>query len=83
MQFCYSHGPVDRTLLHAVESVIIDWAHQIQTVLKRDSAQPLLEGLHPGPFVELDFWNARASNLECIFEQVCRAFIKFSQKSCD
>jgi len=65
-----SNDAVDRTLLHAVESVIIDWAHQIQAVLKRDSAQPLLEGLQPGPFVELDFWNARASNLECIFEQL-------------
>ena len=64
---------MDRTLVHAVESVIIDWAHQIQTVLKRDSAQPLLEGLNPVPFVELEFWKARTANLECIFEQV---FIK-------
>ena len=65
-----SEDLVDRGLLHAVESVIIDWAHQIQTVLKRDSSQPLLEGLNPVPFTELNFWKARAINLECIFEQV-------------
>jgi dynein heavy chain len=57
-------------LVHSIESIIIDWSHQIQNVLKRDSAQPLLEGTNPGPIVELDFWKARAENLECIFEQV-------------
>ncbi len=66
----FSDDIVDRTLLHAVESVIIDWTHQIQSVLKRDSSQPLLEGLNPLPFTELNFWKARATNLECIFEQV-------------
>ncbi|XP_032221173.2 dynein beta chain, ciliary [Nematostella vectensis] len=60
----------DRSLVHSIESVIIDWSHQIQTVLKRSSAQPLLEGTNPGPLVELDFWKARAANLECIFEQL-------------
>jgi hypothetical protein len=60
----------DRSLVHSIESIIIDWSHQIQNVLKRDSAQPLLEGTNPGPIVELNFWKARAENLECIFEQV-------------
>ena len=62
--------PFDRGLVHSIESVIIEWTHQIQSVLKRNSAQPLLEGHNPGPLVELDFWKARAANLECIFEQV-------------
>lgn len=62
--------PFDRGLIHAIESVIIDWTHQIKSVLKRDSAQPLLEGHNPGPNVELDFWKSRAMNLECIFEQL-------------
>ena len=64
----------DRSLVHSIESIIIDWSHQIQNVLKRDSAQPLLEGTNPGPIVELDFWKARAENLECIFEQVGRSY---------
>ncbi|XP_067673689.1 dynein beta chain, ciliary-like [Haliotis asinina] len=60
----------DRNLVHAIESVIIEWTHQIRDVLKRDSAQPLLEGLDPTPFVELDFWKNKATNLECIYEQL-------------
>ena len=60
----------DRALVHAIESVIIEWTHQIRDVLKKDSAQPLLEGLNPSPFVELEFWKAKAANLECIYDQV-------------
>jgi len=60
----------DRTLLHNVESIVIDWTHQISKVLKRDSAQPILEGQTPSPMVELDFWKHRVNNLENIFDQV-------------
>ncbi|XP_072167681.1 dynein beta chain, ciliary [Diadema setosum] len=60
----------DRSLVHAIESVIIDWTHQIRDVLKRDSAQPLLEGLNPGPMVEINFWKAKCENLDCIFQQL-------------
>ncbi|GFN78401.1 dynein heavy chain 9, axonemal, partial [Plakobranchus ocellatus] len=60
----------DRSLVHAIESVIIEWTHQIRDVLKRDSVQPLLEGLNPSPFVEIKFWENKATNLECIYEQL-------------
>ena len=60
----------DRSLIHAIESVIIDWTHQIRDVLKKDSAQPLLEGLNPTPMVEIEFWKAKAQNLDCIYEQL-------------
>ncbi|XP_062567134.1 dynein beta chain, ciliary-like [Saccostrea cucullata] len=61
---------LDRALIHAIESVIIDWTHQIRDVLKKDSAQPLLEGHNPTPFVEIEFWKNKATNLECIYEQL-------------
>jgi hypothetical protein len=61
---------VDQTLIHAIESVVIDWSHQIQEVLKKDSSQPLLEGLNPGPLVEIEFWKAKTANLENIYDQV-------------
>ena len=61
----------DRNLIHAIESVVIEWSHQIRDVLKKDSAQPLLEGLNPSPLVEVEFWKAKAQNLDCIYEQVC------------
>ncbi|XP_013396327.1 dynein beta chain, ciliary isoform X2 [Lingula anatina] len=60
----------DRNLVHAIESVIIEWTHQIRDVLKKDSAQPLLEGLNPTPSVEIEFWKAKVANLECIFDQL-------------
>lgn len=62
--------PFDKSVIHAVETVVIEWSHQIKDVLKKDSFQPVLEGLNPSPFVELDYWDARYSNLECIFDQL-------------
>uniref|UniRef100_H2ZKA8 AAA+ ATPase domain-containing protein n=1 Tax=Ciona savignyi TaxID=51511 RepID=H2ZKA8_CIOSA len=59
-----------RALLHAIETVVIDWSHQVRDVLKQESAQPLLEGKNPGPSVEIDFWNAKCTNLECIYNQL-------------
>lgn len=50
--------------------MVIDWSHQIQEVLKKDSSQPLLEGLNPGPLVEIEFWKAKSTNLENIYDQV-------------
>lgn len=61
---------MDSALLHAIETVIIDWSHQIRDVLSKDSAQPLLDGLNPLPAVEIDFWNTRLLNLEYINEQL-------------
>jgi dynein heavy chain, axonemal len=54
--------------------VIIDWSHQIQDVLKKDSSQPILEGLNPGPLVEIEFWKAKGANLENINDQVDMIF---------
>lgn len=61
---------MDSSLLHAIETIIIDWAHQIRDVLSKDSAQPLLDGLNPLPKVEFEFWSARLVNLQCINDQV-------------
>ncbi len=62
--------PYDKGVVHAIESVIIEWAHQIRDVLRRDSAQLLLEGDNPGPLTELQFWNARMFDLESVVEQL-------------
>ncbi|XP_051008480.1 dynein axonemal heavy chain 11 [Acomys russatus] len=60
----------ERRILHAIESVVIKWSHQIQEVIGKDSAQPLLSGLHPTPETELDFWAMRHDNLKCIYHQL-------------
>lgn len=56
--------------MHSIESIVIDWSHQIQEVLKQDSSQPLLEGLNPGPLVEVEFSIAKCTNLEDIYAQL-------------
>jgi len=67
--------------VHAVESVVIDWTHQIREVLKKDSAQPLLEGLNPVPYVEMEFWKVKAQNLECIYDQARDSPLHSSSRS--
>uniref|UniRef100_A0A8B9NIU4 Dynein axonemal heavy chain 17 n=1 Tax=Accipiter nisus TaxID=211598 RepID=A0A8B9NIU4_9AVES len=63
-------GPVDVSVLHTIETVIIEWSHQIRDILSKDSAQPLLEGLHPLPRTEFEFWHTRMDNLQCINDQL-------------
>ena len=66
----FSGMPFDKGVVHAIESVVIEWAHQIRDVLRRDSAQPLLEGNNPGPLIEIEFWRARMLDLESVIEQL-------------
>ncbi|XP_042198221.1 dynein axonemal heavy chain 9 isoform X3 [Callorhinchus milii] len=61
---------LDKHIVHAIESVIIDWSHQIREVLKKDSSESLLEGCNPNPTEELEFWKTRCTNLECIYDQL-------------
>ncbi|XP_035168476.1 LOW QUALITY PROTEIN: dynein heavy chain 17, axonemal [Oxyura jamaicensis] len=63
-------GPVDGSVLHSIETIVIDWSHQIRDILSKDSAQLLLEGLHPLPRTEFEFWHTRTRNLQCINEQL-------------
>lgn len=65
-----SGDTIDLKLVHAVESVVIEWSHQIREVLKRDSAQQLLDGLDPLPIAEIDFWKSKRAHLESISDQV-------------
>jgi dynein heavy chain len=56
--------------MHALETSVMDWAHQVQKELKASSSTPLDEGSNPGPTVEIEFWQARAANLLGISEQL-------------
>ncbi|NXH32764.1 DYH9 protein, partial [Myiagra hebetior] len=61
---------INKSLVHATESAIIDWSHQIQRVLKKESSEPLLRGSNPNPKVELEFWKNRCEDLEGIYSQL-------------
>ncbi|XP_059027314.1 dynein axonemal heavy chain 11 [Mustela lutreola] len=60
----------ERMLLHAIETVVIKWSHQIQEIVEKDFVQPLLSGLHSNPQTELDFWMMRRENLSCVYDQL-------------
>ena len=62
--------PFEKSLVHAIESVVIDWCHQVRDVLKKSSAEPLLAGKNPWPLVEIGFWVARRADLESVVDQV-------------
>jgi dynein heavy chain len=66
----YRDLPVDKQIIHSIESVVIDWCHQVRDVLQKNSAQALLEGKNPGPLVEVEFWVDRCADLQFILEQV-------------
>uniref|UniRef100_A0A803Y768 AAA+ ATPase domain-containing protein n=1 Tax=Meleagris gallopavo TaxID=9103 RepID=A0A803Y768_MELGA len=69
--FC-SLEQIDKSLVHATESAIIDWSYQIQRALKKESSEPLLQGSNPSPKVELEFWKNRypGSLAGCIYSQL-------------
>ncbi|NXL59531.1 DYH17 protein, partial [Chordeiles acutipennis] len=63
-------GPVDTSVLHSIETIVIEWSHRITDILSEDSAQPLLEKLHPLPGTEFEFWRTRTVNLQCLNDQL-------------
>ncbi|XP_075466168.1 dynein axonemal heavy chain 11-like [Ascaphus truei] len=63
-------NPIKRITLHSIETMVIQWTHQITDVLKRDSAQKILQGEHPGPSTELEFWAMQKENLLGVYYQL-------------
>uniref|UniRef100_A0A8C6JJL6 Dynein heavy chain tail domain-containing protein n=1 Tax=Melopsittacus undulatus TaxID=13146 RepID=A0A8C6JJL6_MELUD len=63
-------GSMDISVLHATETLVIEWSQEIRDMLSKDSAEPLLEGLHPLPKAEFGFWHTRTVNLQCINDQL-------------
>lgn len=62
-------NPKDR--VHVLEGCLITWTKQIKNVLKQDPEMLLNQDqAHPGPLSELEFWGAKASNLNSIFNQL-------------
>ncbi|KAM3605484.1 uncharacterized protein V6R79_026173 [Siganus canaliculatus] len=62
--------PLDQGLLYSIETLIVQWSGQIWNVLKKDSGMVLLQGDHPGPSVELQFWATQRENLLGIQSQI-------------
>ncbi|KAF5892934.1 dynein heavy chain 11, axonemal-like, partial [Clarias magur] len=61
---------IDRALLYATETMVIEWSQQMGSVLQRDSSQLLRQGDHVGPTAELHFWAHQKENLQGIQKQL-------------
>uniref|UniRef100_A0A665X2B6 Dynein, axonemal, heavy chain 9 n=1 Tax=Echeneis naucrates TaxID=173247 RepID=A0A665X2B6_ECHNA len=59
-----------QSIVHSLETAVIEWSHQIRGVLKKDSSEALLEGKSPTPHTELHFWKNRYADLKCIHSQL-------------
>ncbi|XP_035998223.1 dynein heavy chain 9, axonemal [Fundulus heteroclitus] len=69
-------GTVDKGIIHSLESTVIEWSHQIHTVLKKDSSEAVLGGKNPTPHAELLFWKNRYADLECLHYQLNSCKVK-------
>lgn len=58
-------------MIYVIESMVINWTHQIRDVLKEDSRTFLQKGSNLGPNAEYEFWKSRKENMQSIYEQVC------------
>ena len=56
--------------VHLLESAVIMWTKQIKSMLKMDPENALKRGDHPTPDEELNFWMAKAGNLNSVFQQL-------------
>lgn len=61
---------IDLPLKSSIEGGIIRWASIVNDILKQSSTLAFAGGAHPIPQRELEFWNDRLKNLECIFDQL-------------
>eukprot|EP00656_Telonema_subtile_P018044 TRINITY_DN1972_c0_g1_i3.p1 TRINITY_DN1972_c0_g1~~TRINITY_DN1972_c0_g1_i3.p1 ORF type:complete len:685 (+),score=227.02 TRINITY_DN1972_c0_g1_i3:219-2273(+) len=66
----------EKDRVHALEGSVVTWTRQIKNVLKTDPENLLKAGEHPGPLAQIQFWEAKAANLNSIHEQLTGAKIK-------
>ena len=59
-----------QTRIALLESAIVTWTRQINSILRLDPETPLRQGLNPTPDVEIAFWKAKAAHLNAIVEQL-------------
>jgi dynein heavy chain len=57
--------------IYTLEGAIVMWTDQIRNILALNSETIFLAGGNPGPEVEIDFWSARAADLNSVHDQLC------------
>jgi len=62
--------------IHALEGALITWTKQIKNVLKQDPESLFVTFENPSPMKEIEFWRAKANNLNSIFDQLQSAKVR-------
>uniref|UniRef100_A0AAQ5XVQ1 Dynein axonemal heavy chain 11 n=1 Tax=Amphiprion ocellaris TaxID=80972 RepID=A0AAQ5XVQ1_AMPOC len=70
LPLCVERARPQDIVLRSVCMCATVWSGQIWNVLKKDSGMVLLQGDHPGPNVELQFWTTQRENLLGIQSQI-------------
>lgn len=64
----------DRTLIHSLETTIINWTREIKKAIDYSPEKAFQaaedNGQFPGPSFELDFWETKTSNLRVLLQQL-------------
>uniref|UniRef100_A0A8C4QJK0 RUN domain-containing protein n=1 Tax=Eptatretus burgeri TaxID=7764 RepID=A0A8C4QJK0_EPTBU len=78
----YLHGndEVDQTVLHTIESTIVNWSHQVHTILKKDTSPHLKQGCNQTPCAELQFWQDRCEDFEGVCNQLSAPSVQHMQE---
>eukprot|EP00755_Sulcionema_specki_P019722 Sspe_Gene.70182::Locus_41437_Transcript_1_1_Confidence_1.000_Length_4815::g.70182::m.70182/K10408/DNAH; dynein heavy chain, axonemal len=59
----------DKDLLYQLESVIVAWTAQVKSAMQQNPEQ-MLQGGHPGPRDEIEFWKSKRDNLLSLESQL-------------
>eukprot|EP00736_Rhodelphis_marinus_P010572 Rmarinus@m.9666 len=60
----------DKDHVHLLESALVGWTKQINSVLKSDPEAALKQGENVGAHAEIEFWKHKAENLNLIHSQL-------------
>lgn len=61
---------IDLDLLSSIEGSVLRWASMCTDILKQSSESAFENNANPTPMREVEFWNDRLKNLECIYDQL-------------
>lgn len=67
---------IDIYLKTNIEGIVIEWASQINNVLKEDSDVVFTKKRFPLPMDDIAFWSTRLKNLEGIYAQLRQPRVK-------
>ncbi|KAL3288578.1 hypothetical protein HHI36_003017 [Cryptolaemus montrouzieri] len=67
---------VDHNVKLEIETAVVKWSQICKEVLKENSKSAFVDGAHPTPMEEINFWQKRRKNLQNIYDQLSDPRVK-------